>query len=271
MSSEFSNPHDRSFGVEIECGIPGGYDTACELFGVGYDEWYEDPDEGLKNWSIGEDGTEVEIRTPILYGEAGFKTLREAMTKIKGAGGYVTPYDGMHVHHGAPEFVDNPALCSLLVKSWKNNEEAIHSMVAPRRRESGACPKWSFEALSLMERWLQGATALPGMPREMHFYRNDLNLIPLPTYGTVEIRLHEGTLDPDVAISWIKFFQVFMHEVLQGTEALTPAVDPEILLSAIKLAPEAQEALERKRRSSYLTPETSFRPRPAWWDNDGDW
>lgn len=258
MSSEFSNPHDRTFGVEIECGLPGGYEAACDLFRVDYDYYdYNDIDYSTM-WSVGEDGTEVEIRTPVLQGEAGFKTLHDAMDKIRDAGGYVTPADGMHVHHGAGEFVGNPALCSLLVKSWKNNEEAIHSMVAPRRRESRACPKWSPDALSYLDQWLAGRTGY------LYANRNDLNLSPLGGLGTIEIRLHEGTLDPDVAIAWIKFFQVFLHEVLEGAEELAPAPTDTDLLSRIKLAPEAQAALELKRSNRFLTPRTSFRPQRSY-------
>jgi len=272
MSSEFSNPHDRSFGVEIECGLPGGWETACDLFGVDYDQWYDDEDERAKHWSIGEDGTEVEIRTPVLSGEDGFKVLYDAMNKIRDAGGYVTPMDGMHVHHGAPEFVANPGLLSLVVESWKNNEDAIHSMVAPRRRENRACPKWNDSSLLALNQWLQGTSAQRElMPYALAVYRNDLNVSSLRSHGTLEIRLHEGTLDPEVAISWIKFFQVFLHEVLEGTEALEPTVDPELLLAAIKLAPEAQEALERKRRNSFLTPATSFRTRGPSRDYDDEW
>lgn len=261
MSSEFPNPHERSFGVEIECGLPGGYERACELFD--YDHYYDEDQEDFNRWSVGEDGTEVEIRTPVLRGEKGFKTLRDAMQTIRDAGGYVTPQDGLHVHHGAPELVDNAELCNLLVKSWKNNEGAIHDMVAPRRRTSMACPTWGPDALNALDLWLKGSTSY------LYAYRNDLNLVPLTGYGTIEIRLHEGTLDPEVAISWIKFFQVFLNEILDSAEELAPIPVGTDILSSIRLAPEAAEALMRKRMNSYLTPDTSFRPRSE--RRDEDW
>ena len=116
--------------------------------------------------------------------------------------------------------------------------------------------------MAALEQWLQGSRDY------LYAFRNDLNLVPLTEYGTVEIRLHEGTLDPEVAISWIKFFQVFLNEVIDNAEELAPVPDDTELMSRIKLAPEAVEALMRKKRSSFLTPDTSFRPRSERRDED---
>lgn len=244
MSTVEVNPHDRKFGVEIECGGIS-YDAAYDIFDADDDEDYE-------KWSIGEDGTETEIRTPILQGEAGYETLRWAMDKLRSYGAFVTQYDGMHVHHDAPEFVDNPELCLHLVRSWRNNEAAIYDMVAPRRHGSGACPRWTDDRFLSVEAWVN--TQAP-----LYVGRYDLNIASLTSHGSIEIRLHEGTLDPAVAISWIQFGQRFLHHVLQEADAL-PKVEPRAdLLSRIELSDEAKRILAAKMNGGHDNFASQFR------------
>lgn len=246
MSSVEVNPHDRKFGVEIEC---GGLDWegAYNLFDAHDDD--EDPD--YDHWSVGEDGTAVEVRTPILQGEAGFETLRWAMQHLVKNGAYVTEMDGMHVHHDAPEFVDNPELCVHLVRSWRNNEQAIHNLVAPRRRNAEPCPSWSNDRFGILETWAKGEGSL-------YVGRYDLNIAALANHGSVEIRLHEGTLDPAVAISWIQFGQRFLHRVLEEASALPAGHSDMDLLSRIQLSAEAVAILEAKRNAGHDTLASQF-------------
>lgn len=248
--------HKRQFGVEIECGMPGGYTQAADLCGFrrdayGYVEYERDD-----GWSIGNDGSGVELRTPILKGKRGFNALRKAMEKLKAGGGYVTRADGMHIHHDAPEFVDNPELCFQLVKSWRNNEIHIHSMVAPRRRSNLACPKWNEYEESSLESWAKDQLG------NTHFYfgsRKDLNLTSLEEHGSIEIRLHEGTLDPDVAIAWIMFGQRLIHSVAKATKPLPRTQSDDALMRRIRLSPEARFALEQKKAQGFVTPGTNWR------------
>jgi hypothetical protein len=198
------------------------------------------------------DGSGVEIRTPILQGVDGYEVIRAAMATLKDAGAYVTASDGLHVHHDAPEFVAWPQKCEVLVRSWLANQQAIQQLVAPRRRGSGHCPPWNDAGLSILGEWIRGDRP--------YFYasRNDLNLNPLADQGTIEIRLHEGTLDADVAIAWIMFGQRFIHDVLQRTRPLPQTTSDENLLSRLRLSVHARAALIEKRRMNYRTPQTGW-------------
>lgn len=250
------DPHARRFGVEIECGLPGGYQKAVEMFPYAWHEYdSEDEEPDFKSWSVGEDGTAVEIRTPVLQGEKGFTELRMAMDRIKEAGGYVTTMDGLHIHHDAPEFTANPEACLRLVNSWRNNQAAIYEMVSPRRRDGGPCPSWRDQNVQLLQDWVNGDSSW------LRAARNDLNLASLSDHGSIEIRLHEGTLDADVAIAWIMFGQLFIHEVAQGLSPLKNAQTDEKLLVDIRLSDEARAILAAKKANNHITPQTSYRSR----------
>lgn len=253
MPTQYPDPHSREFGVEIECGLEGGTLRACELFGVSYDDYYEEG-EGY-GWSVISDGTDIEVKTPILQGEAGFEQLKWAMDLLKSDGAFVTPSDGLHVHHNAPEFYDNPGNCVQLVRSWRNNIDAIRRMVAPRRYPpfgGGPCPPWHDETFANLERWQRGEQSY------MNVGRHDLNLASLSGHGSIEVRLHEGTLDPEVAVSWVKFGQQFIHQALEAAEPMESHADPAALMSKIQLSTEAQQLLEAKRAAGHITTETRF-------------
>lgn len=246
--------HDRKFGVEIECGMPGGYDARYravqDLFGFGGS--YRNAD----GWTIGADGSGVELRTPILQGRAGLNTLRKAMDRLKEAGAYVTTADGLHVHHDAPEFVDSPTSCLQLVESWRNNQDAIHEMVAPRRHRSQACPRWSNNYFDVLKQWVESNGR-----NYLSLDRHDLNLLSLDEHGSIEFRLHEGTLDADVAIAWIQFGQKFLHEVLRRVNPIKASATDVALMSRMRLSKKAQAILAEKKRMGHITEGTKFRPR----------
>lgn len=257
MSSTYADAHSRRFGVEIECGMPGGYSAARRLFGL--ESYYAGTICGIPGWSVGSDGSGVELRTPILQGEQGYDALREVMERLKAEGAYVTNADGMHVHHDAPEFVESPEQCLRLVRSWINNIDSIHEMVAPRRRQSGACPSWQQRDLNALNDWLGIARARASDPYDDRYYddygldRNDLNLAALDEHGSIEFRLHEGTLDADVAVSWIQFGQRFLHETLDRKLAMRASPNDLALMSRLKLSAKARAVLEAKKAAAHVT------------------
>lgn len=241
---------DRAFGVEIEfCSDGRGREGTARLLCEAFDN------AGIRRWNftqrLGWDGSELELRTPILRGDDGMKKLELVMDTLDSAGCYTTSEDGMHVHHDAPEFINNIDLCIKLVKTWKNNQHIIYQFVDPERtrgydgddyddydEEYGhwACPEWSEKQIAEMER----GRYIPG------WSRNDLNLMSLPEHGSIEIRLHEGTLDFPEAESWILFGRRFIDRTASESDILssTGASD---LLKKVKVVGYAEEILMRKR------------------------
>jgi hypothetical protein len=256
--------HRRRFGVEIECGMDNGVEDAADLFGFPHDDYGYAEYENGDGWTLHDDGSGVELGTPPMQGEEGYAKVRWAMDRLKGGGAFVTDYDGLHVHHDAPEFVENPALCVPLVESWLNNEDTIRQFVSPRRHSRGACPRWRDGEVENVRGWAKGENTL-------YVGRNDLNLLSLREHGTVEFRLLEGTLDADVAIAWIQFGQRFIHEVVRTAEALPAVRNDRDLLSRIRLSREARGVLAAKQEAGHVTPGMRFdiHPDRDYYEEDG--
>lgn len=245
----------RTFGVEIECGHPQGYTEVSRLLRRG----------GCSvEWSVGADGSGVEARTPVLEGRAGFKEFKKGMTIIRETGGYVTNRDGMHVHHGAPEVVNSKKLAVLLVKSWAANQDVLNRFVNSNRRAGGPCPPWTAAHITTLEHSVEDASRAissnynrdgsynPGRPHFTHCGpRGAINLGSLRRYGTIELRLFEGTLDYNIAEAWVKFGQKFLDEVLKRKRPLTTARNESELLKRVKLGKQASERLLAKSGGSY--------------------
>lgn len=201
---------DRTFGVEIEHGNTRGYQEVDSLMRERFPRIF---DRSAYSYvaNTGCDGSGVEFRTPVLKGTAGFRTLRTIFDYLNEFGGYVGEYDGMHVHFGAEDFVAHPELVKVLVKNWVANESLIEAFVHPRRIGRGSCPRRSAYVGNL-----DAATTLDEIKSACNS-RNALNLSNLHRNGgTIEVRLHEGTLDADVAESWIRFMLRFLAASAQG-------------------------------------------------------
>ena len=234
---------DRAFGVELEFDS-GGLDRT----GVARVLRNEFDRRGMRRWyfmdRLDYDGSEIELRTPILRGKQGFETLKVVMNTLYDADCGCTYEDGLHVHHDAPEFVYNIDNCIKLVKSWKANQHIIYQFIDPSRTVDSwdvegnywACPAWTEEKIAQMER-----------NREIpHWDRNDLNLNALSEHGSIEFRLHEGTLDYEVAESWIKFGQNFIDRVLK--HSMRTSKDATNLLRKVNVSPNAEKVLINKTR-----------------------
>lgn len=212
----YDNPFDRKFGIEFEFGLrlpsTGPYE-----YGSDNKDWHMQNilDEcGAKDFRIGHDGTEWEIKTPPLSGPNGFKKVKRFLEAILDRGAYVTDQDGLHVHHDAPEFIDNPAPVLALVENWNENQYEIMKMVKRNRNNRWACPSWSHYDVNVLRERLEvhDPHAIYG------FGRKNLNVSALRRHGTIEIRLHEGTLEYDEVLSWVRFGQSFIGKALDESE-----------------------------------------------------
>jgi hypothetical protein len=230
----YDNPYDRKFGIEFEFAMPIRSDlsrwssTRTNAFRNLLTE------NGLADFNIGHDGSEWEVRTPPLSGPNGFKRVKRFLEVILENGGYVTGADGLHVHHDAPEFIGNTPLTVKLVESWLRNQNEIMKMVHSRRNNSSACPIWNWEAID-------------NLKIERISERRNLNVRALQEHGTIEVRLHEGTLDYEEVFSWVRFGQAFIGNAVKeaGDELLLSYV-PKELMKRVNLSRNAARFLVKK-------------------------
>jgi hypothetical protein len=157
-----------------------------------------------ESWSSVYDGSVrgAEVVSPIL----GEERLNEASTVARlllSAGGKVDRTTGFHVHIGAAALsLDHVAQWYL---NWNLVHEAIGALVAPSRLNNSYCKVPSTERIAInAERIRNGNISDLDGDRYQSF-----NLQSFQRHGTLEIRVHQGTLNGTKAVAWAKFIDAF--------------------------------------------------------------
>jgi len=243
---------DRKFGVELEFGFRGGYTAAESLLA-------DAAERGDCSWhwvrEMHQDGTLCEAKSAPLSGRAGFAELHRVMNLIRSNGGYITQADGMHVHHDAPDFIDDIEAVIRLVKSWVAMRPQIEKLVRAERRNYGACLPWSTADVKLLEVFAEDPKAretkvdqglLPAVAsrndfKDANWSRRDLNIASLSVHGTIEVRLHQGCLDPRRAEAWIRLCQGLLNKAATIKNPVEAPKNKAELLRVLRAAKISQE------------------------------
>jgi hypothetical protein len=155
-------------------------------------------------WSSVYDGSVrgAEVVSPILDPIR----LNEASTVARlllGAGGKVDRTTGFHVHIGA-QGMSNDHIAQFY-SNWNLLHDAIGVLVAPSRLNNSYC--------KAVDRQRAEANAENIRNGNISDIRNDryqsFNLESFGRHGTLEIRLHQGTLNGAKAVAWAKFIDAF--------------------------------------------------------------
>lgn len=233
---------ERTFGVEIECGIPRhpdrteySYGRAIELF-RNFEE--------CGTWYVSSDGSGVEVQSPPLEGKEGLLALGRAFQLLIDDEAYVSASDGMHVHHGAEDYKRNPAKIIQLVRIWMANQDKINLLVSPMRRDYGACPNWRPKDFNTLLR--QAKALSPDAQFDGYIGRKNLNVTAIGKHGTIEFRGHEGCLDLQTAADWIAFGQKFLDTTMAAEEDLPTVADPIEFIRALGASNALARRLEGK-------------------------
>lgn len=196
----------RRFGVELEHGNRQHdcYSIARHLTEKGLPCFYggqHGAGDHRDKWSVTPDGSGLEVRTRPLPGDTGFAELRKGMRILRDAGGFVTRRDGMHVHFEAPDYHADDQAKERLAETWLNNVRHIHQFVDPYRRGQG-----------------YGRT-IP----DKHSTGRDYDLNLRGHNGiTIELRLHEGTLEYQRAANWLRFGNYLLDTVIGMDDPIPP-------------------------------------------------
>lgn len=235
----------RTFGVEIECGHDTHHWESTERlfkregFPLGRN----------KGWSFGHDGSGIEVRTPILKGEKGYREVIRAMDLLADNDFWVSRRDGMHVHIGAAFLEKDEEACKRLVRSWYQNQALIMAMCSSHRKAWGSCPTIKAGEHNTVGQKDPRYTASAHWKGKYWGHRSALNLQSIPLRKTVEFRLHEGCIDPGKAIPWIQFCQKFVDYAAQERRVLPCAKSRTALLREIGVPEDAIAVLAKKQKS----------------------
>jgi hypothetical protein len=155
-------------------------------------------------WSSVYDGSVrgAEVVSPILD-EVRLNEASTVARLLLGAGGKVDRTTGYHVHIGAAALThDNIANWYL---NWNLLHDAIGVLVAPSRLNNGYCRPVSRDRAEVNASRIRGGN-ISDLNGERY---QSFNLESFQRHGTLEIRLHQGTLNGTKAVAWAKFIDSF--------------------------------------------------------------
>lgn len=262
----YENPYDRQFGIEFEFN--------CPRLRSGNAVHYLLDDLKLSDWRVGHDGSGYEVKTSKLSGPTGFKKVKRFLDAVLEKEAKVSlSADGLHVHHDAPEFyridkrserdpyyysnrkaLEGPTM--RLLENWIAVQNEVYKMVNTCRIDRYACPAWLPSDLDYIRQNFDHYIGSYG--------RKNLNTSAIRKHGTIELRLHEGTLDYEEIFSWVRFGQAFIGKVVEETNAYLTASSAYELMREVKVSRNAMRFLSRKieqnetSNPSYYSPARSL-------------
>lgn len=168
---------------------------------VDYRQWKIERDGSLNGQGIGLDSTTGEVVSPVLTGQKGIDTVKLVMKTLREVGATISPRCGLHVHVGVSD-LDRAGLLRLFRTYHKRQTEIVLTVPKGRRR-NGFCKPWTgrIDANGTLDRIASDRT----QSRIWDKY-TALNLAPLARIGTVEVRLHGGTLNGTKMETWVQFW-----------------------------------------------------------------
>jgi hypothetical protein len=218
----------RPFAVEIEAFRYLSRSTAPR--GT-LDHWEEATDASIH--PDGEEGEAeaVEWRSPPFIGDAGLEVLRRDVRRLREMGFETNQSTGLHVHASIAETAPTDRLALLKFGRWIEGD--IFGLVEPARRNCSFCRPLAARPTQNRYLWLNVEPA---------FHR----------HNTAEIRLHQGTTDPDLVVEWVKVCLAVVERGLRlGAMAAKP---PGSLFDLLDLTEyqrrfwaEAKERLDMRR------------------------
>jgi hypothetical protein len=176
-----------------------------------------------KTWTIGSDGSvhgpgAIEIKSPILSGPQGLRTIRRFCSHLIRLGVTVNRSCGLHVHVGitnAQKKFSNDEILTI-VKRYGEHQATIDTFLARSRTATeGRNANGFCVPVARVVQGLEGVRAqtgearFSGMPIDQiarygqHYDR--VSVASLNKYGTIEFRQHHGTVNGSKITNWIRF------------------------------------------------------------------
>lgn len=221
----------RTFGVELE--VSRGprsrglhpRDLATQMAAAGITAHYAGYTHAVtSDWKLVDDGSVTdgfELVSPILRGEEGFAQLRRLSPVLLGAGLKINRSCGFHVHIGI-ENLTGPQIASV-IKRYAAHEAKIDAFMSPSRRLSN-----NTFCRSMVEFANNPVLDSPSLVSQLRQVRRDgggdfrrymkVNLCAYGAYRTIEFRQHQGTIEADKIINWVKFLMGFIEESVRRVD-----------------------------------------------------
>jgi hypothetical protein len=258
---------DRTFGIELETvGISDDkMARALRVVGLpvvlrGYthqtmNEWKIVPDGSVR----GNDGSQGwEAVSPILRDEAGMTEAATAIDALKAIGCHTNKTTGLHCHLGVADL--NVHELKTILRRYAAFEREIDAFMPPSRREDNN--RFCKSIRSFVEsRAFRNANTIEQLVDAQPDRYYKVNLHSWRRYKTIEFRQHNGIVDADRALYWIRFLDAFVAESVRiaRNPAMATAADSMTLPAAPavrsvrRLTPSQQNLLDLMRQPGGAT------------------
>jgi len=157
-------------------------------------------------------GSGLELVSPILRGANGFAETAKAVTALLNAGAKVDKSCGIHVHVGADGMTGADII--RVVDLYVQNNTHLDTVLAASRLNNGYAMKYNNAAMQNLRNALRRANGVNdiqsgarGLPRYMV-----VNITSYLRHGTIEFRQHQGSLNGEKVVSWVKTIIAIMEK-----------------------------------------------------------
>lgn len=209
MEGDWIMKVNYTLGVELEIvGVrPDSASEALRAGGVdavtpGYTHEVMDTWKAVSDVSVSGRGGSAEIVSPILTRETFAPIVFDVVRCLRNVRAGVNRSAGMHVHIGVGDWSGDKR--ANFAQNWHALADAIDAMVAPSRRLNGSHSRWcqrrEDSASAALVRRMRSGEQFTGGDR-----RRSLNVESFISYGTFEIRIHQGSLNAQKIGAWAEF------------------------------------------------------------------
>lgn len=239
-------PHNRRYGIEIECfGITIAQAlVAIRATGIEVNEEHYNH-QARPVWKIVLDGSVndgFEVVSPILSGNEGLEQVRKVAKSLVAAGAKVDRRCGFHVHVDARDL--SGADVTNCIRRYAANEAQIDSfMPSSRRGSANNYCRPMHDVVEALRNVTATSTARHVAERVYERYYK-LNVAAFLRHGTVEFRQHGGTVDYRKMINWI----IFCVQFIEDSRTVLITEVPAATASVSSAAALRKNAIEHKFR-----------------------
>lgn len=187
---------DYLFGLEFEAFKPEGTELEFVNTAFGTDGSISPPD-GFRGF---------EFRMEPMEFDKSHTHVKKLLKYVKENGSDVNKSCGFHTHVSHPIFFDATFIKKLMF-FWIAIEDVIMSTQPHSRMSNFYCKRYLFQYINDYGHDIPRAKdeLISDMSRKDRY--SALNLTALQKHGTIEVRLHAGTLDEDKIINWTIFLK----------------------------------------------------------------
>jgi len=264
---------DMTYGVEIECLPPANIDNitiARKLTEAGLPCQAEHYNHGLRShWKIVSDmSVQVQVRnlprhrgqfelvSPPMRGSDVARQIEIATRVLAEIDAKVNNTCGLHVHVGVAPSIDNAPFFQRLVNIMYVHDRHFNSIVAPSRRANMFCRAVPADRKMRVDQ----LTTVGQIINTMATTSNDrfwkLNLASYSRHHTVEVRQHQGTVEAEKIMNWVRLCAAVVIAAAKG-KTITTVENLEGFLAQIETG-ETETAFLIARRDRFASTNAAF-------------